>query len=193
MGNKVVVKGGTSKDLTADELVFLKKSSKLSEKEIKDLHEAFWNEFPGGRMDKKGFVKYYQEIKDEADTNGILCDHVFAVFDQNHDGTIDFREFLLAVAAGTPGDLDSHLDYVFEMCDVSGDGHLDAKELANFLSASLTIVGKTDQRDELDPKRLAGDVFRTLGISEDQKLTKEQFVNGCKNSSNLRVLFGGGN
>ena len=41
--------------------------------------------------------------------------HVFAVFDQNHDGTIDFREFLLAVAAGTPGDLDSHLDYVFEM------------------------------------------------------------------------------
>jgi hypothetical protein len=37
------------------------------------------------------------------------------VFDNNHDGTIDFHEFLLAVAAGTPGDLDSHLDYVFEM------------------------------------------------------------------------------
>ncbi len=41
--------------------------------------------------------------------------HVFAVFDQNHDGTIDFHEFLLAVAAGSPGDLDSHLKYVFEM------------------------------------------------------------------------------
>jgi Ca2+-binding EF-hand superfamily protein len=40
---------------------------------------------------------------------------VFAVFDNNHDGTIDFQEFLLAVAAGTPGDIDSHLDYVFEM------------------------------------------------------------------------------
>lgn len=79
---------------------------------------------------------------------------------------------------------------------MSGDGHLDAKELANFLSASvrfrriwienvlfrfafkLTIVGKTDQRDELDPKRLAADVFRTLGISEEKKLTKDQFVNG---------------
>jgi Ca2+-binding EF-hand superfamily protein len=40
---------------------------------------------------------------------------MFAVFDRNHDGTVDFHEFLLAVAAGTPGDLDSHLDYVFEL------------------------------------------------------------------------------
>jgi Ca2+-binding EF-hand superfamily protein len=37
------------------------------------------------------------------------------VFDKNHDGTIDFHEFLLAVAASPPSDLDSQLDYVFEM------------------------------------------------------------------------------
>jgi len=74
------------------------------------------------------------------------------VFDQNHDGTIDFHEFLLAVATATPGDLDGHLDYVFELweylseilnilelfrCDVSGDGQMDIDELATFLSASV--------------------------------------------------------
>jgi hypothetical protein len=41
--------------------------------------------------------------------------HVFAVFDTDHDGTIDFNEFLLAVTAGSPGDSDSYLDYVFKM------------------------------------------------------------------------------
>ena len=41
--------------------------------------------------------------------------HVFAVFDKDHNGTIDFPEFLLAIAAGSPSDLDSHLNYVFEM------------------------------------------------------------------------------
>lgn len=46
---------------------------------------------------------------------GFFSSHVFAVFDRDHDGTIDFHEFLLAVAAGTPGDLDSHLKYVFDM------------------------------------------------------------------------------
>lgn len=86
-------------------------------------------------MDKKGFVKYYEEIKDATDLTNVLCkyvniiivngfwtifiwsvwSHVFAIFDRDHNGTIDFHEFLLAIAAGTPSDLDSHLDYVFEM------------------------------------------------------------------------------
>ena len=39
----------------------------------------------------------------------------FAIFDKNHDGTIDFHEFVLCIAASKPRDLDSHLDYVFEM------------------------------------------------------------------------------
>ena len=82
-------------------------------------------------------------------------------------------------------------------CDVSGDGQLDLSELATFLSASvrflikidfvvseiifyskLTIVGKTDQTGNLDPKKLAAGVFGTLGVSVDKKLTKEQFVDG---------------
>jgi hypothetical protein len=84
-------------------------------------------------MNKKGFVKYYEKIKDEKDQTSVLCkyvnvfnhhvlleylffSHVFAVFDKDHDGTIDFHEFLLAVAADSPSDLDGHLDYVFEMC-----------------------------------------------------------------------------
>lgn len=45
----------------------------------------------------------------------VCCSHIFAVFDRDHNGTIDFHEFLLAIAAGAPYDLDSHLEYVFEM------------------------------------------------------------------------------
>ncbi|CAF2589455.1 unnamed protein product [Rotaria sp. Silwood2] len=192
MGNNVALEGGTSKELTSRDVAILKKRSRLSEEEIRELHRAFWNDFPAGRLDKAGFVKYYEEIKDDKDKTSVLCDHVFAIFDKNHDGTIDFNEFLLAVAVGTPHDLDSHLDYVFEMCDVSGDGRVDVNELATFLSASLTIVGRTDQKDNLDPKKLAASIFNTLGIGEDKKLTKEEFIKGCKRTPNLRELFGGG-
>ncbi|CAF3492650.1 unnamed protein product [Rotaria sp. Silwood1] len=154
--------------------------------------KAFWNDFPSGRMNKKGFIKYYEEIKDEKDRANILCDHVFAVFDKNHDGTIDFHEFLLAIATGSPADLDSHLNYVFEMCDVSGDGEMDLQELAAFLKASLTIAGKLDKTDPDYPKELAIGVFNTLGINEGNKLNKAQFIKGCKKDPGLRELFGGG-
>jgi hypothetical protein len=36
------------------------------------LIKAFWNDFPSGRMDKQGFVKYYEEIKDENDKTSVL-------------------------------------------------------------------------------------------------------------------------
>ncbi|CAF1501392.1 unnamed protein product [Rotaria magnacalcarata] len=192
MGNKVVIKSRSSKELTPQVIALLKASSNLSEDEIIDLYVVFWNDFPSGRMNKKGFIKYYEEIKDEKDRANILCDHVFAVFDKNHDGTIDFYEFLLAIATRSPADLESHLNYVFEMCDVSGDGHMDLEELATFLKASLTIAGKLEETGNDYARELAIGVFNTLGIPEGNKLNKDQFINGCKNDTELRELFGGG-
>ena len=37
--------------------------------------KAFWNDFPTGRMNKTGFVKYYDEIKDGKDRANILCEY----------------------------------------------------------------------------------------------------------------------
>jgi Ca2+-binding EF-hand superfamily protein len=39
----------------------------------------------------------------------------FAVFDTNHDGTVDFSEFVLASALENKNDLDSKLDLSFRM------------------------------------------------------------------------------
>ena len=98
-----------------------------------DCSKAFWNDFPSGKMDKACFIKYYDEIKDERDQTNVLCEwvvkritllkwsvlflfsHVFAAFDQDHNGTIDFHEFLFAVTIVAPHDIDSRLDHAFEM------------------------------------------------------------------------------
>jgi hypothetical protein len=37
--------------------------------------KTFWNDFPSGRMDKKGFLRYYDEIKDENDKTSVLCEY----------------------------------------------------------------------------------------------------------------------
>ena len=41
--------------------------------------------------------------------------YAFATFDSNNDGTIDFGEFLLAIAATSQGDLDDRLGIAFDM------------------------------------------------------------------------------
>ena len=41
--------------------------------------------------------------------------YAFATFDANNDGTIDFDEFILAIAATSQGDVDDRLEVAFEM------------------------------------------------------------------------------
>ena len=44
-----------------------------------------------------------------------LSRFAFDTFDANHDGTIDFEEFLLAISATSQGDIDDRLSVAFDM------------------------------------------------------------------------------
>jgi hypothetical protein len=44
----------------------------------------------------------------------------------------------------------------------------------------LTIAGKLDKTNENHPRKLAIGVFNTLGISEGNKLNKQQFIQGYR-------------
>lgn len=50
--------------------------------------------------------------------------YAFATFDANNDGSIDFDEFLLAIAATSQGDLDDRLEVAFEMSVNPIENHL---------------------------------------------------------------------
>ncbi|CAF4531760.1 unnamed protein product [Rotaria sp. Silwood1] len=54
----------------------------------------------------------YSDRGGKADT---YCQLAFSMFDANHDGVIDFNEYLLAVAATSQGDLDDRLEVAFHM------------------------------------------------------------------------------
>lgn len=178
MGNKVSAKRKSGKKLTTKDIALLKQTSKLSENDIRNMHAYFWSQYPNGKIDRRGFLKLYQEIKHVNDETNILYQHIFAVYDRDHSGTIDFQEFVMAMSAETPHDLDSHLQFIFEMADVSGDGQLSLSELTHLLSASLTMAGETNQTDDFNPRKLATTIFDTLGVSTQKKITKKQFIHG---------------
>ncbi len=92
-------------------------------------------------------------------TNKIwICRYAFATFDTNHDGSISFEEFLLALSATSRGDVDDRLAVAFNLyalciflvfsilsvcltCryDISNDGQIDQKELATLISAMVHL------------------------------------------------------
>lgn len=85
-------------------------------------------------------------------------------------------------------------------CDLSGDGYVDHKELADFIQVSVsypkisilkkipwindcnwlfqsTILGNKKATPEI-VKQSTSQVFATFGVSDDSKISKEQFIKG---------------
>ena len=65
---------------------------------------------------------------------------MFLFFDKNHDGLIDFNEFILGLDIVERGSFDEKCAYCFEMYDVFGTGILDIYTLRQLLKRSYSEV-----------------------------------------------------
>ncbi|CAF1127595.1 unnamed protein product [Rotaria sordida] len=181
-------KKGVPKELTPKQIAMLKATTQYNEKEIREWHANFLRESPTGKLNKKQFVEAYKKFYSGGKADS-YCQLAFSMFDANHDGVIDFNEYLLAVAATSQGDLDDRLEVAFDICDTSDDGQIDRKELAVMISAAYDLRGETDRKGDNDPKKRAAEIISRIDVGGDKKLNKYEFIAGCKNDPVLRRLL----
>ncbi|UJR07149.1 hypothetical protein I4U23_011437 [Adineta vaga] len=117
---------GHSAALSDKEIAALIANSRLSGKEIQNMYEEFQKNGGAGdeKISKDEFRHYYKKTIGRDDDDEILVGNTFAAFDANHDGYINFTEFVFAVLARSKSDINSILDFSFEVMDTSGDGQL---------------------------------------------------------------------
>jgi Ca2+-binding EF-hand superfamily protein len=187
MGNKGTKKS-RSNELNPKEIIMLKSNTQYSESEIREWHANFLRDCPNGKLNKKQFIDMYKKFL-KHDTADAFCKLAFSAFDTNHDGSIDFDEFLLCIAATSQGDLDHRLEVVFDICDSSDDGQIDRKELANMISVMYDLFGETNRHGDHDPKKRAAEIIAGLDVNNDKKLNKYEFIAGCKNDPTIRRLL----
>uniref|UniRef100_H2XXP3 EF-hand domain-containing protein n=1 Tax=Ciona intestinalis TaxID=7719 RepID=H2XXP3_CIOIN len=65
-------------------------------------------------------------------------EQVFKTFDQNNDGTIDFREFMIALSCLSKGTLEQKLSLAFYLYDENGDGVLSFEEVLDIVKVSIS-------------------------------------------------------
>lgn len=141
-----------SSALSKELLEELKSSTKYSEAELCCWYQSFLRECPGGQISKQQFEGIYASFFPEADPSQ-YARHVFRSFDTNADGTLDFKEYMVALHLTSGGKTLQKLEWAFALYDVDGNGTISKNEILEIVRVRTPPL-RTQAR--LCPERLLG-------------------------------------
>ncbi|XP_036997432.2 lysophosphatidylcholine acyltransferase 2 isoform X1 [Artibeus jamaicensis] len=99
-----------------------------------DEYAAIASSSKGGRIGIEEFAEYLKlPVSD-------VLRQLFALFDRNNDGSIDFREYVIGLAVlCNPANTEEIIQVAFKLFDVDEDGSITEEEFSTILQASLGV------------------------------------------------------
>ncbi|TRZ07796.1 hypothetical protein HGM15179_019312 [Zosterops borbonicus] len=150
MGN--AKSGALSKEVLED----LKTNTRYSEEELCRWYESFQRQCPDGRISRAEFEKIYGTFFPNSDPQG-YARHVFRSFDTNDDGTLDFREYIIALHLTSSGKTHLKLEWAFSLFDVDRNGEVSKNEVLEIITAIFKMIPPEEQKllpeDENSPQK----------------------------------------
>ena len=186
--------GNTDGKLKSKELETLRIDTEFTDNELKEWYQWYRGillDMPNGRMDVEEFKKIYNRLFPSG-VDDKYAEHVFRSFDQNKDGQIDFREFVISISITSRGTLEQKLQWAFKVYDIDEDGYITRKEMLeivkaifkmsrhNSLSNSLSV-----SEDVATPEERVDDIIKQLDANMDGKLSEKEFIDGSKNNPDI--------
>lgn len=130
MGNSK--SGALSKDLLAD----LKSNTTYTEAQLYAWYQAFLKECPSGRISREQFEGIYARFFPDANPKS-YAQHVFRSFDSDSDGTLDFKEFIVALHLTSSGKTVQKLEWAFALYDVDKNGSITKNEINEIVKVNF--------------------------------------------------------
>ncbi|KAM9296926.1 recoverin [Gastrophryne carolinensis] len=181
-----------SSALSKDILQELQLNTKFTKEELTTWYQSFLKECPSGRISEKQFESIYSKFFPDADPKE-YAHHVFRSFDANNDGTLDFKEYMIALHMTSSGKANQKLEWAFSLYDVDGNGTISKQEVLEIITAIFKMINAEDQKhlpeDENTPERRTEKIWVYFGKKDNDKLTEGEFIQGIvSNKEILRLI-----
>ncbi|XP_039366464.1 visinin-like [Mauremys mutica] len=186
MGNSK--SGALSKEILED----LKLNTKYTEDELCKWYESFQKQCPDGRISRAEFEKIYGNFFPNSDPK-VYARHVFRSFDTNDDGTLDFREYIIALHLTSSGKTNLKLEWAFSLFDVDRNGEISKSEVLEIITAIFKMIPPEEQKmlaeDENTPQKRADKLWHYFKKEENDKIAEGEFISGVmKNEAIMKLI-----
>ncbi|KAA8914518.1 hypothetical protein FN846DRAFT_1006820 [Sphaerosporella brunnea] len=172
--------------LTAEQLTELQQATLFERKELQQWYKGFLKDCPSGSLNKSEFQKIYKQFFPFGDPT-TFADYVFNVFDADRSGSIDFKEFIVALSVTSRGTLEDKLNWAFQLYDIDGDGEISYDEMLQIVEAIYKMVGSMVKlpEDEDTPQKRVAKIFRMMDKDENGSLTLDEFREGSQRDATI--------
>ncbi|XP_076607756.1 recoverin a [Chaetodon auriga] len=185
--------GNTKSSVLSKELLEdLKSNTKYSEAELCTWYQSFLKECPSGKISKEQFEGIYASFFPNADPTE-YARHVFRSFDTNADGTLDFKEYIVALHLTSGGKTLQKLEWAFALYDVDGNGTISNNEILEIVRSIFNMIPPEDQKnlpeDENTPEKRAEKIWEFFGKKENDKISEGEFIQGVMDNKDILRLI----
>ncbi|KAI8378447.1 calcium-binding protein NCS-1 [Blakeslea trispora] len=173
--------GKAQSKLSPEQLTDLQKCTYFEKKELQQWYKGFLKDCPSGQLDKTEFQKIYKQFFPFGDPSR-FADYVFNVFDEDKNGMINFKEFIVALSVTSRGRVDEKLLWAFQLYDIDSDGYITREEMLQIVDAIYKMVGSMVKLppDEDTPEKRVHKIFELMDTDKDGRLSMDEFREGSK-------------
>ena len=120
-------------------------------------------------------------VSNDFSQENILAAPLFAVFDEDNSGALDFYEWMLVKNASDLSTPEDKLNWIFSAFDQDGGGEIDLNEIMDIVMGLFKMAGIEDEMDIL--VECVAEIRHALDRDNDGKITREEFVRNAIKSN----------
>ncbi|XP_063077305.1 recoverin b [Engraulis encrasicolus] len=178
--------------LSKEVLEELKLNTRYTEEQLFSWYQTFLRDCPSGRISRQKFESIYASFFPDADPKA-YAQHVFRSFDQNSDGTLDFKEYIVALHMTSSGKTAEKLEWAFALYDLDRNGSITKNEILEIVRSIFNMISQEDQitlpEDENTPEKRADKIWDFFGKQENDEITEGEFIQGVMNNKDILRLI----